>query len=178
LSGQDVGDEVIPVQEPLMMEDVENIKHRGGVGFLNPRRGRAVGTRVRRGRRGQLQLLFRKREDRGGYLASSRGRGSHHQKEVVVVRDQEGMAGTSCQLPSKNATNKNKHIHFFMNGPLRELLSHGRIVVVVIISRQSTRPLRCRKGDRDAHKPPCRGSCIHHVLSCTAARPIIDQSSR
>jgi hypothetical protein len=80
LSGQDVGDEVIPVEKPPTMEDVENIKHRGGVSFLNPRGGRAVSTRVRRGRRGQLQLLARKRGDRGGELVSSSGRGSHHQR--------------------------------------------------------------------------------------------------
>jgi hypothetical protein len=49
-----------------MIKDVQNIKYRGGVGFLNPRRGRAVDTEVRRGRRGQLQLLVRKRENRGG----------------------------------------------------------------------------------------------------------------
>jgi hypothetical protein len=49
-----------------MMENVENIKHKGGVSFLNPRRGRAVSSRVRRGRRCQLQLLVGKREDWGG----------------------------------------------------------------------------------------------------------------
>jgi hypothetical protein len=49
-----------------MTENVENIEHRGGVSFLNPRRGRAVSSRVRRGRRSQLQLLVRKSKDRGG----------------------------------------------------------------------------------------------------------------
>jgi hypothetical protein len=49
-----------------MPENVENVEHRGGVGFLNPRRGRVVGSGVRRGRGSQLQLLVRKREDRGG----------------------------------------------------------------------------------------------------------------
>jgi hypothetical protein len=66
LSGQDIDNEVVPIEEPPMSEDVENLEHRGGVGFLNPRRGRAVSSRVRRGRGGQLQLLVRKREDRGG----------------------------------------------------------------------------------------------------------------
>jgi ribosomal protein L21E len=66
LGRQDVGDEMIPIEEPLMMENVKNVKYRGGVGLLISRRGRAVGTRVRRGRGGQLQLLVRKREDRGG----------------------------------------------------------------------------------------------------------------
>jgi hypothetical protein len=66
LSGQDVGDEVVPVEEPLMPEDVEYFKNRGGVGFLNPNRGRAVSSGDRRGRGGQLQLLVRKGEDRGG----------------------------------------------------------------------------------------------------------------
>jgi hypothetical protein len=45
------------------MKDVQNVEYRGGIGFLNPRRGRAVSTRVRRRRRGQLQLLIRKGED-------------------------------------------------------------------------------------------------------------------
>jgi hypothetical protein len=66
LSGQDVGDEVIPIEEPLMMENVENVENRGGVGFLNPQRGRVVSSRVRRGRRSQFHLLVRKGEDRGG----------------------------------------------------------------------------------------------------------------
>jgi hypothetical protein len=57
---------VVPVEKPLTPENVENVKHRGGVSFLNPRRGRVVGSRDRRGRGSQLQLLVRKGEDRGG----------------------------------------------------------------------------------------------------------------
>jgi hypothetical protein len=57
---------VIPVEELLMMENIQNIEYRGGIGFLNPRRGRVVSTGVRRGRRGQFQLLIRKRKDGGG----------------------------------------------------------------------------------------------------------------
>jgi hypothetical protein len=54
LSGQDVGNEMVPVEEPPTMKNVKNVKYRGDVGFLNLRRGRVVSTRVRRGRRGQL----------------------------------------------------------------------------------------------------------------------------
>jgi hypothetical protein len=61
LSRQDVGNEVIPVEEPPLTEYVQNVKYRGR--FLNPRRGRVIDTGVRRGRRSQLQLLVRKRED-------------------------------------------------------------------------------------------------------------------
>jgi hypothetical protein len=57
---------VIPVEGSLTLENIENVEYRGGVGFLNPRRGRAVSTRVRRGRRSQFHLLVRKGEDRGG----------------------------------------------------------------------------------------------------------------
>jgi hypothetical protein len=91
LSRQDVGDEVIPIEEPPMTENVENVENRGGVNFLNPQRGRVVGSGVRRGRRSQFHLLVRKGEDRGGKLASSRGGGSHRQREMMVVVDQEGM---------------------------------------------------------------------------------------
>jgi hypothetical protein len=49
-----------------MMENIHNIKDRGGVGFLNPKRVRAIGARVRRGRRSHFHLLIRKGEDRGG----------------------------------------------------------------------------------------------------------------
>jgi hypothetical protein len=68
LSRQDVGNQVIPVKEPLVTKNVQIIKYRGGIGFLNPQWGRVVSARVRRGRRGQLQLLIRKRED-GGRIA-------------------------------------------------------------------------------------------------------------
>jgi hypothetical protein len=57
---------VVPVEKPPTPENVENVKHRGGVSFLNPRRGRVVGSRDRRGRGSQLQLLVRKGKDRGG----------------------------------------------------------------------------------------------------------------
>jgi hypothetical protein len=66
LNRQDVGNEVVPVEEPLAPEYVENIEHRGGVSFLNPKRGKAVGFGDRRGRGSQLQLLVRKGEDWGG----------------------------------------------------------------------------------------------------------------
>ena len=66
LSGQDVGDKVVPIEEPPMAENVKYIENRGGVGFLNPRGGRAVSSGVRRGRRSQFCLLVRKGEDRGG----------------------------------------------------------------------------------------------------------------
>jgi hypothetical protein len=63
LSRQDVGNEVVPVEEPPASEYVQNVEDRGGVSLLNPRRGRAVGTEVRRGRRSHFQLLIRKRKD-------------------------------------------------------------------------------------------------------------------
>jgi len=67
LSRQDVGDEVVPVEEPLLPENIQDFEHRGAI-FLNPFRGRADGTRGRRGRRSQFHLLVRKGEDRGGKL--------------------------------------------------------------------------------------------------------------
>jgi hypothetical protein len=91
LSREDVCDEVVPIEEPPTPEDIQDVKDRGDVGLLNPRGGRAVGVEDRRGRGGQLQLLVGKREDGRGELASSSGRGSHHQKEMVVVKVQEGM---------------------------------------------------------------------------------------
>jgi len=69
LSRQDVSDEVVPVEEPTLPEDVQDFKHRGAI-FLNPFRGKADGTRGRRGRRCQFRLLVRKGEDRGGKLSS------------------------------------------------------------------------------------------------------------
>jgi hypothetical protein len=89
LGREDVRDEVIPVEEPPTPEDIQDVKNRGDVGLLNPQRGRAVGVEDRR-RGGQLQLLVGKREDGRGELASSSGRGIHHQREMVVVRVQEG----------------------------------------------------------------------------------------
>ena len=91
LSREDVCDEVVPIEEPPTPEDIQDVKDRGDVGLLNPRGGRAVGVEDRRGRGGQLQLLVGKREDGRGELASSSGRGSHHQKEMVVVKAQEGI---------------------------------------------------------------------------------------
>jgi hypothetical protein len=91
LGGEDVRDEMIPVEEPPTPENVQDFKDRGDVGLLDPRGGRAVGIEDRRGRGGQFQLLVRKRKDGRGELASSSGRGIHHQKEMVVVKVQEGM---------------------------------------------------------------------------------------
>ena len=67
MSGQDICDEVVLVEEPLLPEKVQDFEHRGAV-LLNPFRGRADGTRDRRGRRCQFHLLVRKGEDRGGKL--------------------------------------------------------------------------------------------------------------
>jgi hypothetical protein len=66
LCGQDVGDKVIPVEEPPSPENIQDIKDKGGISFLDPQGGRAVSAKGRRGRRHQLQLLVEKREDRGG----------------------------------------------------------------------------------------------------------------
>ena len=98
LGGEDVRDEVIPIEEPPTPENVQDFKDRGDVGLLDPRGGRAVGVEDRRGRGGQFQLLIRKRKDGRGELASSSGRGSHHQREMVVVRVQEGCSSVfpSC----------------------------------------------------------------------------------
>jgi hypothetical protein len=52
LSRQDVGNEVVPVEKPPASEYVQDVKDRGGVSLLYPCGGRAVSTRVRRGRRG------------------------------------------------------------------------------------------------------------------------------
>jgi hypothetical protein len=86
LGREDVRDEVIPIEEPPTPENVQDVKNRGDIGLLDPRRGRAVGVEDRRRRGSQLQLLVGKREDGRGELASSSDRGSHHQKEMVVVR--------------------------------------------------------------------------------------------
>jgi hypothetical protein len=86
---------VIPVEEPPTSENIQDVENRGDVGLLDPRRGRAVGVEDRRRRGSHLHLLVGKREDGRGELASRRGRGSHHQKEMVVVRVQEGMS-TRC----------------------------------------------------------------------------------
>ena len=96
LGREDVRDEMIPVEEPSTPENVQDVKDRGDVGLLDPRGGRAVGVEDRRGRGSQLQLLVGKREDGRGELASSSGRGIHHQKEMVVVKVQEGMC---CAAP-------------------------------------------------------------------------------
>jgi hypothetical protein len=90
LGGEDVRDEVIPIEEPPTPENVQVVRNRGDVGLLDPRGGRAVGIEDRRGRGSQFQLLIGKRKDGGRKLASSSGRGSHHQKEMVVVKVQEG----------------------------------------------------------------------------------------
>jgi hypothetical protein len=66
LGGEDVRDEVIPIEEPPTPENVQDVKDRGDVGLLNPRGGRAVGVKDRRRRGGQFQLLIRKRKDGGG----------------------------------------------------------------------------------------------------------------
>jgi hypothetical protein len=93
LSREDVRDEVVPVEEPPTPENIQDVKNRGDVGLLDPRGGRAVGIEDRRGRGCQLQLLVGKGEDGRGELASSSGRGIHHQREMVVVKVQEGMLG-------------------------------------------------------------------------------------
>jgi hypothetical protein len=36
LYGQGVGDKVVPVEEPPLPENIQDIKDRGGIGFLNP----------------------------------------------------------------------------------------------------------------------------------------------
>jgi hypothetical protein len=66
LSRQDISDKVVSVEKPPASEYIQNVKNRGGVGFLNPQGGRMVSTRVRRERRSHLQLLVGKREDWGG----------------------------------------------------------------------------------------------------------------
>jgi hypothetical protein len=82
-----------------MPENVQDFEDRGNVDLLNPQGGRAVGVEDRRGRGSQFQLLIRKRKDGGRKLASGRGRGSHHQKEMVVVRVQEGIKGGWFEQP-------------------------------------------------------------------------------
>jgi hypothetical protein len=82
---------VIPIEKLPTPENIQDVKDRGDVGLLDPQRGRAVGVEDRRGRGSQFQLLIRKRKDGRGELASSSGRGIHHQKEMVVVKVQEGM---------------------------------------------------------------------------------------
>jgi len=66
LSRQNVSDEVVPVKEPMLPENVQDFEHGGAIILLNPFRGRADGTGGRRGRRSHLQFLVRKGEDRGG----------------------------------------------------------------------------------------------------------------
>jgi hypothetical protein len=57
---------MVPVEKPPSPENFQDVKDRGSVSLLDPQGGRAVSTGVRRGRRCQLQLLIRKREDWGG----------------------------------------------------------------------------------------------------------------
>jgi len=59
---------MVPVKEPALPENVQDFEH-GRAVLLNPFRGRADGTRGRRGRRCQFHLLVRKGEDRGGKLS-------------------------------------------------------------------------------------------------------------
>jgi len=65
LGGQDVGNKVVPVEEPATAEDIQDVKD-GGAIFLNPREGRADSTGGRRRRRCQFDSLVRESEDRGG----------------------------------------------------------------------------------------------------------------
>ena len=51
LCGENVHDKVVSIKKPPLPENVQDVKNREGVGLLNPHRGRAVGTRDRRGRR-------------------------------------------------------------------------------------------------------------------------------
>jgi len=67
LSGQNVSNEVVPVEEPSLPEDIQDFEHRGAI-FLNLFQGRVDRTRGRRGRRCQFHLLVGKGEDRGGKL--------------------------------------------------------------------------------------------------------------
>jgi len=55
---------MVPIEEPMLPEDVQDFKHRGAI-LLNPFQGRADVTGGRRGRRSQFHLLVRKGEDRG-----------------------------------------------------------------------------------------------------------------
>jgi hypothetical protein len=66
LRREDVGDKMVPIEEPPPPENIQDVEDRGGVSLLNPWGGRAVGTGDRRGRRSQLHLLVRKREDGRG----------------------------------------------------------------------------------------------------------------
>ena len=72
LGGQDVSDEMVPVEEPALPKDVQDFEHRGAV-LLNLLQGRADRTGDRRGRRCQFHLLIRKGEDRGGKLSGRQG---------------------------------------------------------------------------------------------------------
>jgi hypothetical protein len=36
LCEQDVGNKVVPVEEPSLPEDIQDVEDRGGIGFLNP----------------------------------------------------------------------------------------------------------------------------------------------
>ena len=65
LSGQDIHTEVVPIKEPPLPENIQDIEH-GGAILLNPFWGRADRTEGRRGRRSHLHLLVRKGEDGGG----------------------------------------------------------------------------------------------------------------
>jgi hypothetical protein len=99
LCREDVYDEVVPVEEPSLPENIQDIENRGDIGLLNPRGGRAVGAGDRRGRGSDLHLLVRKRENRGGKLASRSRRGSHHQREMVVVRVPSDMSKSDQVMP-------------------------------------------------------------------------------
>jgi len=65
LGGQDVGNKMVPVEEPPMPEDVQDIEDRGAI-LLNPRRGRVGDAGGRRRRRCQFDSLVRESEDGGG----------------------------------------------------------------------------------------------------------------
>ena len=76
LSGQNVSDKVVPVEEPATPENVQDVEYRGATVFLNPRGGRAdrTGGRGRgchfgrkllgRGKGRGMKLLRRHRDDR------------------------------------------------------------------------------------------------------------------
>src|SRR6267142_934666 len=70
LSRQDIRDEVVPVEEPPLPENVQDFEHRGAIILLNLFQGRAGRTRGRGGRRGHFHLLVGKGEDWGGNTSS------------------------------------------------------------------------------------------------------------
>jgi len=65
LGGQDVGNKMVPIEEPPMPEDVQDVEDRGAI-LLNPQGGRAGDAGGRRRRRCQFNSLVRESEDRGG----------------------------------------------------------------------------------------------------------------